>query len=63
MHRLLARQLRKHGMDAVQAPDAQGWSSFVNLVNQTYHDEDQSRYTMERSNTISTEEMEIACSA
>ncbi|MFN7713058.1 MAG: putative bifunctional diguanylate cyclase/phosphodiesterase [Curvibacter sp.] len=57
MHRLLARQLRKLGLDPARPPDAQGWSGLLTLIDTTYREEDQTRYTLERANAISAEEL------
>ncbi|HEX5362818.1 MAG TPA: ATP-binding protein [Gallionella sp.] len=57
MHRLLARQLRKFGLDEQSPPDAASWSKFLAVIEQNYHDVDQDRYTLERALAISSEEM------
>ncbi|MDH4234394.1 MAG: FIST C-terminal domain-containing protein, partial [Gallionella sp.] len=59
MNRLLARQLRKLGLDAQRPPDAAAWSKLLSVIDRTYHDTDQDRYTLERSLLISSEEMHI----
>ncbi|MGV6827170.1 MAG: putative bifunctional diguanylate cyclase/phosphodiesterase [bacterium] len=56
MHRLLARQLRKLGLDG-EPPDQETWQAFKALVEQAYLGSDQERYTLERSLEISSEEM------
>ncbi len=54
----LARQLRKLGLDAEHPPDAAGWLSLLSIVDQTYSDADQGRYTLERLLAVSSEEMQ-----
>lgn len=54
---MLVRQLRKLGLEAQKPPDAETWSKLLTVIDQTYHDADQDRYTLERSFTISSEEM------
>ena len=58
MHRQLARQLRKCGLDAGSPPDAAAWAEFLAVVDRTYGDADQDRYTLERSLAISSDEMQ-----
>lgn len=57
-HSLLLRQLGKLGLDAQTAPDAATWQTFLNKVDETYKEEDQSRYLLERSLALSSEEMQ-----
>ena len=58
-HRVLARQLKKLGLDAAQPPpDAATWQHFLERVNQAYQDADQDRYLLERSLAISSREMQ-----
>lgn len=56
-HRLLARQLRKLDLADTQPPSAAAWVEFLALVDRTYEEEDQGRYTLERSMAIASEEM------
>jgi diguanylate cyclase (GGDEF)-like protein len=63
MHRLLARQLRKLGLDPERPADAEGWARLLALIDKTYHEEDQSRYTLERANAISSEEISVHLSS
>ncbi|MGO8755204.1 MAG: EAL domain-containing protein [Gallionellaceae bacterium] len=58
LHRLLVRQLRKLGLDAQSPPNA-AWQNLLSVVDQTYHDADQDRYTLERSLALSLEEMQV----
>jgi diguanylate cyclase (GGDEF)-like protein/PAS domain S-box-containing protein len=57
MHRLLARQLRKLGLAPQQPADALQWQALLTLIDKTYQEEDQSRYTLERANAISADEI------
>ncbi|WP_457673253.1 putative bifunctional diguanylate cyclase/phosphodiesterase [Thiolapillus sp.] len=57
MHRLLKRQLRKLGLDG-EAPTPEEWQHFLAMVDDAYSQADQDRYTLERSLTISSEEMQ-----
>lgn len=56
MHRLLARQLRKLGLNS-GVPDQESWEQFKELVAETYDSADKDRYILERSLEISSEEM------
>ena len=58
MHRLLARQLRKLGLSAEAPPDAARWQTLLDVLNRTYNDFDQDRYTLERSLELTSEEMQ-----
>jgi signal transduction histidine kinase len=57
-HPLLGRLLRKAGASADQAPTLEAWQSLLGLVERTYSDADQDRYTLERSIEISSREMQ-----
>ncbi len=57
LNRLLARQLRKLGLDAQHPPEAAVWSDLLSVIDRAYDDADQDRYTLERSLAISSEEM------
>ncbi|MBF0179396.1 MAG: response regulator [Magnetococcales bacterium] len=57
-HRLLVRQLRKLGLTPDHPPDAARWRELLRVIGRTYHDADRDRYTLERSLTISSEEMQ-----
>ncbi len=57
-HRLLARQLKKLGFNLDNAPqNGEDWHSFLQQIERTYHDADQDRYLLERSMTISSDEL------
>ena len=56
---MLARQLKKLGLDAGQAPpSAAQWQQFLNRISRTYEEADQDRCLLERSLTISSQEMQ-----
>jgi len=57
-HRLLARQLRKLGLTSDAPPDAAQWRQLLEVLASSYHEADRGRYTLERSLTISSEEMQ-----
>ena len=56
-HSLLLRQLNKLGLGQDAMPDLASWQAFLNKVDETYKEEDQSRYLLERSLALSSEEM------
>ena len=58
MHRLLERQLKKMALDAGKPPSGEVWKHFLQKVDEAYYQADQDRYTLERSLTISSEEMQ-----
>ncbi|PRY15088.1 GGDEF domain-containing protein [Kineococcus rhizosphaerae] len=57
VHRVLARQLRRLGLDASSAPDPQQWRTLITGVSDVYTEHDRSRYVLERAMRISSEEM------
>ncbi|HEV7616785.1 MAG TPA: EAL domain-containing protein [Burkholderiaceae bacterium] len=58
-HSLLRRQLKKLGIDnAQQPPTAEQWSDFLARVNRAYGEGDQQRYLVERSQEVSSREMQ-----
>jgi diguanylate cyclase (GGDEF)-like protein/PAS domain S-box-containing protein len=57
-HRVLRRQLRRLGLDADAAPDAEAWAEFLQHVSAVYTQADDDRYLLERSLEISGTEME-----
>ena len=59
MHKLLARQLKKLQLDDTSAPDAERWLQLLRQIEASYEAADQDRYTLERSLTISSEEMQV----
>lgn len=58
LHRLLARQLRKAGIDPRRPPDDVRWATLLEVIDRTYHDVDRDRYTVERSLAVSSDEMQ-----
>lgn len=59
LHRLLKRQLKKIlGRENSEPPNAEQWQKFLDRVNQTYIEADQDRYTLERSLSLSSDEMQ-----
>ena len=57
LHRVLARQLRRAGVDADTPPDADRWRRLLTAVSSVYAEHDRSRYVLERAMRISSEEM------
>ncbi len=58
-HRVLARQLKKLGLDPATPPQsAAAWQQFLERIDRTYHDGDQDRYLLERSLATSSREMQ-----
>jgi adenylate cyclase len=59
IHRLLKRQLKKIlGRDDLTPPSLDQWQQFLERVSHTYTEADQERYTLERSLSLSSEEMQ-----
>jgi len=58
MHRTLARQLRKLNIEASTAPDDSLWVELLRYIDATYTAADDDRYILERSLTISSDEMQ-----
>jgi signal transduction histidine kinase len=57
LHPVLARQLKKLGLDQDTAPDAEAWKKLLERVAQTYAEADQDRYMLERSLSVCSKEM------
>lgn len=58
MHRLLARQLKKLGLDEGASPKAIAtWREFLQVVGRTYTSDDEDRARLERSLDVSSREM------
>jgi PAS domain S-box-containing protein len=57
-HPLLERLLVKVGATTGEAPSNEAWRELLKLLTRTYHDNDQDRYTLERSIDISSREMQ-----
>jgi adenylate cyclase len=59
VHPLLSRQLKKLGItEAKQLPTAELWPQILDRIGRTYEESDQDRYTLERSLSLSSEEMQ-----
>src|SRR5574340_1029715 len=59
MHRLLLRQLKRLGIsDTGQPPTREQWAELLERVSRAYADADQDRYSLERSQEISSREMQ-----
>ena len=57
-HSILKRQLKKVGVTPESCPSLEEWQEFLARVNRAYTEADQERYLLERSLTISSEEMQ-----
>jgi signal transduction histidine kinase len=57
-HSLVRRQLKKLGLDDTAAPSVAAWQQFLERVSQAYAEADRERYLLERSLTISSQEMQ-----
>lgn len=58
LHRLLARQLKKSGFTSESDFDDPRLQAFIEKVSNTYQQSDEERYTNERVNEISSQEMQ-----
>jgi PAS domain S-box-containing protein len=59
MHQLLQRQLRKAGLQPDEPPpDGEAWQRLLTRVTQSYAQQDQERYLLERSLQLSSDEMQ-----
>src|SRR5258707_3702787 len=59
LHPLLERQIRRSGStNLANPPLPDAWQAFLELVSQTYTQSDQDRYLLERSMSISGQEMQ-----
>ena len=56
-HALLARQLKRLGLDLASSPDAMGWQALLERVARVYDEHDKERYLLERSQDLASEEM------
>ncbi len=57
-HPLLERQLRRLGLDAAEPPPAAEWAELLGRIAVTYQTADTERYLLERSFTLSSDEMQ-----
>ncbi len=59
LHPLLERQLTRSGIDDVTTPPtAEAWAELLERISQSYTKADQERYLLERSLSISSQEMQ-----
>jgi len=59
VHRVLRRQLSKLGVDAAAGPSRpEQWQELMERIDRSYQQADQDRYTLERSLTLSSQEMQ-----
>ncbi len=57
MHALLKRQLDRHALSADAPPDEATWRALVAAVSESYGQQDEARYVLERSLEVSSHEM------
>ena len=57
MHALLKRQLDRHALSAEGPPDAATWRALLAAVSDSYNQQDEARYVLERSLEVSSHEM------
>ncbi|MEK6677191.1 MAG: ATP-binding protein [Planctomycetota bacterium] len=58
LHALLTRQLKRAGLDPSSPPtDSQAWQALLGWISHAYTEADQDRYLLERSLSISSDEM------
>ncbi len=58
MHALLTRQLKRLKIAGLPNPEPAGWQALLERVSRSYEEADQDRYTLERSLSISSREMQ-----
>ncbi len=59
LHPLLERQLKRIGLTNVSSPpSAEGWQRLIERISQAYAQSEQDRYLLERSLSVSSEEMQ-----
>jgi len=58
VHRLLARQLKRLGLDADAAPPAEAWAAFLAVVGGTYAEQEDDRRLDQRSLDVAYREMD-----
>jgi len=58
LHNLPRRQLRRLGLAPARVPPTDAWRTLLDEVSRAYGDADQERYLLERSQDISSREME-----
>ena len=57
LHSLLQRQIKKCGLTEENQPTVENWKGFLARVSRSYGESDQEKYLLERSLTISSQEM------
>jgi len=57
LHPLLARQLRRLGISTEAPPAAAAWVALLDRISKTYRESDEGRYLLDRSLTLTSEEM------
>jgi len=57
LHKLLARQLKRAGLDLRTPPSAEQWPELLSRISRAYTDADHDRYLLERSLELSSAEM------
>ncbi|OGA74810.1 MAG: hypothetical protein A3G81_16800 [Betaproteobacteria bacterium RIFCSPLOWO2_12_FULL_65_14] len=58
LHQLLLRQLKKAGIDPASAPSPEALGRLLDRVSRSYAENDEERYTLERSLSLCSEEMQ-----
>jgi PAS domain S-box-containing protein len=59
MHAVLARHLKRLGLDPTVPPDNASWFALLEVLSESWHDNDRDRYMLERSISISSREMKV----
>ncbi|MCC6339215.1 MAG: EAL domain-containing protein [Acidimicrobiia bacterium] len=57
LHRVVERQLSRHGLTGSSPPPPEVWSAFLGSISRVFGDLEQDRYLIERSLEISSQEM------
>jgi diguanylate cyclase (GGDEF)-like protein/PAS domain S-box-containing protein len=57
-HPILSRQLNKLGLDAERLPDSESWLKLLTFIGQTYHESSTDKKSLERTLSITSEEMQ-----
>ena len=58
LHQLLLRQLKKAGIDPAAIPSGEPFAKLLERISRSYAENDEERYTLERSLSLSSEEMQ-----
>lgn len=59
LHQLLKRQLKKLNIRIDKPPEPKAWKSLLKKISESYQEEEENRYTLERSLDISEKEMSL----